>query len=82
MSTMISGDRQGERQRWRCCSASEASWLVEEVEGDVAELVGTLGCHGDDGGCGYGGKTTTAASTGRWGESQRGREATGRVGRK
>ena len=74
-SKTISGDRQGERQRWRRCSASEASWLIEEVEGDVAELVGPVGRHGDDGGCGYGGKTTAAVSAMASGE--RGREAGG-----
>ena len=75
-STMISGDRRGERQRWRRCSVSEASWLIEEVEGDAAELVDTVGRHGDDGGYGYDGKTAAAASIMATGE--RGREAGGK----
>ena len=74
-SKTISADRQGERQRWRRCSASEASWLVEEGEGDAVELVDMVGWHGDNGGYGYGGKTAAAASVMASGE--RGREAGG-----
>ena len=71
-SATISGGRRGEQQRWWCCSASEASWLVKEVEGDAAELVDTVGWCRDDGGYGYGGETAAAASAMASGE--RGRE--------
>ena len=51
----ISGGRGGEKPRWRRCSVSGASWVVEEV-GDVeTELLGAsarLGVAGADDGDG------------------------------
>ena len=73
--TTIFGGRRGKRRWRRCCGASVASWLVEEV-GDVeTELAGTARGRGGDGGRGV----TVARLRLRSGSRGRGSRGGGRV---